>query len=119
MWSCCAFLVTRFLMWGCCRCSSGEGGQILHVPQDATGTGPLLLITHSTFRQQDCDETRPLFLQLGAAQFVLRNMTFTPLAGCNTSALASTSSFVNVDMKGCNEVQTQPDACVHPHALSH
>eukprot|EP00966_Prymnesium_polylepis_P172026 3977917-Prymnesium_polylepis.1 len=102
--------------------SLGSGGLILSVPSGTLNEGPLFVATFTEFRQRACD--RPLFSQQGLAQIVLRSITFTPLDGCDTTALASDTAVDGLDTKGCGQTYTDrraeswgvcssrsPDAC--------
>ena len=79
--------------------SSPADGVILRVPSNTIGAGPLLLATFTDFRQHICDGH--LFSQIGAAQIVLREVSFTPLDGCDLTSLASPSAFAGVQPKSC------------------
>ena len=71
-----------------------------------TGFVPLVLITRSEFRQKDCGGQENggfLFHQVGVVQIVLRNITFTPLAGCNKTMLESPAAFLGIAAKDCDE----------------
>ena len=83
--------------------SMSSHGQILvtNMIQNTVGLAPLVLITRSEFRQQACDGA--LFYQEGPAQIVLRNITFTPLAGCDENMLHSLTAFATIATKGCGE----------------
>jgi hypothetical protein len=68
----------------------------------ASGSTPLLLVTFSEFRQHACDGA--IFNPWGpGAQIVLRAASFTPLAGCNASSLASPNAFPGITTKSCTD----------------
>jgi hypothetical protein len=66
-----------------------------------SGLGPLFMATLTEFRQRSCNGV--MFGLQGTAQVVLRDVTFTPLDGCDTAALASPAAFHGVAPKGCGE----------------
>eukprot|EP00966_Prymnesium_polylepis_P119122 2753221-Prymnesium_polylepis.1 len=76
-------------------------GVIFTIASDAMGTGPLLSVTFTEFRQHECNGS--LFSQQGPAQVLLRSITVTPLAGCNHAALASPAAFAGIGAKDCGE----------------
>ncbi|KAL1512046.1 hypothetical protein AB1Y20_005320 [Prymnesium parvum] len=84
------------------RCTSLRGeGLLVYVPAETSGAGPLVLVTASELRQAACAGS--LMLQQGKAQFVLRNVTFTPLDGCDLAAAGRPAAFPGVAPLGCGE----------------
>jgi ABC-type branched-subunit amino acid transport system substrate-binding protein len=79
----------------------GLDGHIINMPSGALGDGPLLIATFTEFRQHACDG--PLFSQHGSARILLRETTFTPLAGCDPLALASPAAFAGVAPMRCGD----------------
>ena len=72
-------------------------GIILLIPKGASK--PFITFTHTGFRQHVCNGT--LFEQGDQMQLLLRNITLTPLPGCDPAALASAGAFGGVDPLGC------------------
>eukprot|EP00966_Prymnesium_polylepis_P219911 5087192-Prymnesium_polylepis.1 len=71
--------------------SSDPNGVILESGSDSQFK--LVVITHTEFWQHVCDGT---LFSLPTATVVLRNISFTPLPGCDMSALASPGAFAGV-----------------------
>ncbi|KAL1530192.1 hypothetical protein AB1Y20_001108 [Prymnesium parvum] len=86
--------------------SSGSVGGVLSVLSANVGHGPLMLLTSIDFRLRVCQGS--LFEQQGNAQFILRNITFTPLEGCNRDVLSSPGAFVGLTTKTCGESYLEP-----------
>eukprot|EP00966_Prymnesium_polylepis_P085799 1985965-Prymnesium_polylepis.1 len=59
----------------------------------------LLVITNTDFRQHACDGT---LFSLSTATVVLRNLSFTPLPGCDAATLASPARFAGAAMLSCS-----------------
>jgi hypothetical protein len=84
-------------------------GMILAVESDPSGStsltrGPLVVATSTEFLQHACAGS--LFYQMGPAQLFLRNISFTPLPGCDTTSLMSPAAFFNVTIKECGQTCT-------------
>jgi len=77
---------------------------IITVSPSSAGSGALLVATFTEFRQRECDAT--LFTQDPGGQLLLRDITFTPLDGCDLAALGSQAAFAGVAPLGCGTTYT-------------
>ena len=90
------------------KCNAGAGGKILML-DGASGANPVLRATFTTFEQQDCEGI--LFddassSQIGPAQVLLREVTFTPLTGCSAAAITAPAAFRGITTKACGGTYT-------------
>ena len=90
---------------------AGGAGSVIFSTLATQGDGPLVLATLTEFRQHVCD--RAIFRQDGPAQFVLHNITFVPLSGCNAASLGSAAAFDGISPKRCGESYRDPQSCVY------
>ena len=81
-------------------------GSVFFVPPSTFGDGPLFIATMVTIWQRSCQGS--VFEQQGAAQIVLRMVTFMPPLRCDSPTLDLPMAFGNVTTKGCGEVYTVP-----------
>eukprot|EP00966_Prymnesium_polylepis_P295496 6823873-Prymnesium_polylepis.1 len=74
----------------------------------AEGSITLVLVTFTEFKQNECDGR--LFGQSGGARIVLRDVKFTPLAGCSPAGLASSTAFAGVTPLTCGTTYQDTNA---------